>query len=314
MVKNYWILYFRFFIYISFLLVYSQLQGQEIKIFKVSDFDLKGPVKSCFVSTNYGKEEYNFNKDGFLIKSVTRYSDTDYDITYYKYEKNELLEKRLETYREDIVDKSTSIANIYTIDTTKTKKIIEKIISYTTDFLDQYEYVYDTKNRLVDITRTNDNGIDETTITYTNYKGETTITHNLNETLLKSTRRSNKKLKDGTIQHIVLTKEFIEGIPEKAVEFLYQADNVLISKVHFVYNADVGTFEPKEQFFYTYDIHGILTELKTKIGEDEQIKTYVYQFDDGEKRNWVKEIITPDNTYTTRRITYFNTEVGKEEE
>ena len=64
---------------------FCNAQGQEIQIFTLADFDLKENVKFCLVSTDYGKEEYDFNKKGFLTKAVTRYNDTDYDVVYYKY-------------------------------------------------------------------------------------------------------------------------------------------------------------------------------------------------------------------------------------
>ena len=48
MLKNYTLLYL-------FVLGGFYTQAQEIKIFKVNDFDLKGNVKSCMVSTKYGK-------------------------------------------------------------------------------------------------------------------------------------------------------------------------------------------------------------------------------------------------------------------
>ena len=54
------------------------------------------------------------NKNGLLTKSVTRYNDTDYDVTYYKYAEGERsIEKRSETYRDNKFDPSTSIANFY---------------------------------------------------------------------------------------------------------------------------------------------------------------------------------------------------------
>src|SRR5690606_517432 len=99
MVKN----YNSTFIYMFWLfesLVSHGLSAQEIKIFSIGDFDLKGAVKSCLVITDYGKEEYDFNEDGLLTKAVTRYSDSDYDITLYKLNGKELSEKRVENYRD----------------------------------------------------------------------------------------------------------------------------------------------------------------------------------------------------------------------
>ena len=45
--------------------------SQEIITYDRSDFDLKGPVKSCFVFTKYGQEQYQFNKTGQLVEAAT---------------------------------------------------------------------------------------------------------------------------------------------------------------------------------------------------------------------------------------------------
>ncbi|MBT8313063.1 MAG: hypothetical protein KJP26_01270, partial [Maribacter sp.] len=100
--KNYFVSLLHSLLALTIMGVGSLVQSQEIRIFTTADFDLKGPVKTCLVSTKYGKETYDFDKEGKLTKSVTRYNDTDYDVTYYKYEGNELIEKRFENYRNDI--------------------------------------------------------------------------------------------------------------------------------------------------------------------------------------------------------------------
>ena len=105
--------------------------SQEVQIFTLKDFDLNGRVKSCLVSTNYGKE---------LTKTVTQYNDTDQDITYYKYQNGELLEKRMESYKNNVLDEPTSMANFYEVDTVPTKTIIEIIISYDKQFLEHQHY------------------------------------------------------------------------------------------------------------------------------------------------------------------------------
>ncbi len=296
--------YFSYFLLIilhSFLW-FNSTHAQELKIFTLNDFDLKGNVKSCIVITNYGKEEFEFNEDGLLTKSVTRFSDTDYEKTYYKYVKGELSEKRLENYRDGKFDKSTSIANIYTLDTTAGKQVTEKIISYTKEFIDQYEYLYDEEGNLKQIKRANNSGIDNTKLVYTNYKGESTTSYFLNEILQKSVRTS---IKQPNFK-VVLTKEFMDGQPVKALEHIYNDKEQIISEIHFVYNKELEEFKPSKNIRYEYNememLSGVITQ--SEAGED-IIKNYVYQYDNGNKGNWIKKIITPDNTYTTRKITYY---------
>ncbi len=292
----------------------SHLISQEIKIFKVNDFDLTGNVKSCLVSTKYGKEEYDFNEDGFLTKSVTRYSNTDYDVTYYKYTNGFLLEKRLENYRDNTFDSNTSIANIYTIDSLKNFKITEKILSYNKVFLDQYKYHYNSDNQLFKIIRTNNEGIDETNILYSDIKGEKTKTYTLNEVVLKSIRTSTKKAKNKSVQKVVLIKNFIEGNPNTAVEEIYNASNKLVVETKFSFDETVKQFAVSEINTFSYDELLILSKKETKKDGTSIVEEYIYQFDNGGTGNWIKKIITPNNSYTTRIISYYEAETMNNED
>lgn len=292
----------------------SPLLSQEIKIFKVGDFDLQGNVRSCMVITNYGKEEYNFNNKGLLTKSVTRYNDNDYDITYYKYANGYLLEKRLENYRDNIFDSNTSIANIYAIDSLKNFIITEKILSYNKEFLDQYEYHYNYNNEIIKLIRTNNNSIDETDISYTDSNGEKIITHTLNGVILKSVHTSTKKAQDGSVQKVVLTKNFIDGNPNTAIEKLYNASNKLLVETKFSFDEIVKKMVISELSKFSYDEFQMLIKKETKRGDLSMLKEYIYQFDNGDTGNWLKKIITPENSYTTRKITYYDTEVVNSEE
>ncbi|WP_394748610.1 hypothetical protein [Spongiimicrobium salis] len=283
------------------------LFSQELKVFGLEDFDLRGKVKTCLVITDYGKEEFDFNEEGLLTKSVTRYSDADYDITYYKYQHGYLLEKRLESYRDGIFDKNTSIANSYSLDTLLTTKITEKIISYNNEFLDQYYYVYDEQDRLVSIQRNNNDGLDETKVTYSHLKGETTQTYSLNGVILKSIRTSVKK-KGGEKQRTVLTKEFLEGEPLKAQEQLFGGNKELLMEVTFRYDTEKKQFAPEQTKSFSYTDQNVISEVIIKTGNTTAKKKYIHQFDDSLSTNWIKQIITPENSYVTRRITYYEEE------
>lgn len=293
------------YVVLSFLALFffsKEMTSQEIKIFKVEDFDLTGSVQSCLVSTDYGKEEYDFNENGLLTKSVTRYNDLDYDITYYKYANGQLLEKRLENYRENTFDSATSIANLYTIDSTSNLKITEKIVSYNKDFLDQYEYYYKA-NTLVKLVRSNNDGIDETIISFTDVKGEKTKTYTINGEVEQSERESLKQENDSLIEKNILTKKFIEGQPNSAIEEVFDGRNKLIVKTLFFFDEKIKQLTPQEILKYTYDEEGMLLSSSSIRGEEVVDKEYLYQYD--KNGNWIKEIITPDNAYKTRKITYY---------
>ena len=62
-----------------------------------------------------------------------------------------------------------------------------------------------------------------------------------------------------------------------------------------------------------YNAQGDIAKESIKKGKQLAAKEYIYQYDDTESKNWVKQIITPDNTYITRKITYFLPEVPTQE-
>ncbi|MEP2239203.1 MAG: hypothetical protein ABJI22_12640 [Maribacter sp.] len=296
----------RHFLFLSvFIAAFSIVNGQEIQIFTLEDFDLKGDVKFCLVSTDYGKEEYDFNKNGLLTKSVTRYNEADYDVVYYKYSNGELLEKRAESYRNNTFDPSTSIAHFYEIDSTDNFKIQERIFSYDKEFLDQYIYGYDEYGDLASIERTNNDGTDITQVEHKKFKGENTVTYLLNEEPLKSIRTSILKPINKPAQRVVLTKEYLNGEESNAFEEVFSMDGKLMAQQEFEYNSELKKFEPTTRTSYEYDEKGMLVTETAKRGAGIIKKEYIYQYDNSEVGNWIKQIVTPDNTYTTRKITYY---------
>lgn len=294
-----------------FLLLTLNVLSQEIQIFRVNDFDLNGKVKTCLVITDYGRELFEFNEEGLLIRTVTQYNETDQDITYYKYEGEHLLEKRMESYKNNVLDAATSMVNFYTIDTISGKKISEKIISYDKEFLELQQYDFDESNRLTKITTSNAEGVDETIFEYALYKDESTVSHFVNEIMEKSIRTSERKTAQG-VQKAVLTKEYIDGEPNIAFEEIFDEAGKLISKQTFNYDVSKKEFVADEKRICTYDTDGMLEKILTKTSNAESIKEYIFQFDNNEEKNWIKQIITPDNSYVTRRITYYPTEQVEE--
>ncbi|MDC6363537.1 MULTISPECIES: hypothetical protein [Flavobacteriaceae] len=289
----------------SFLLFFLNLHlyPQEVRIFRVGDFDLNGNVKSCLVITDYGRESFEFNPEGILTKTVTQYNDSDQDITYYKYEGGELVEKRMESYKNSTLDASTSMANFYSIDTVPQRKVLEKIISYDKQFLEQQVYEYDEEGKLIKIITSNAEGVDETSFGYSPYKNELTISTFTNGILEKSVRTSERKNAKGT-QKVILTKEYIDGEPNRATEEVFNANEKLVTSEYFLYDIGEKEFVSQKKFFYYYS-DGVLSKVVTKTLTTEAVEEYIFQFDNHEPKNWVKQIVTPNNTYTTRVIAYY---------
>ena len=278
---------------------------QEPKIFRVSDFDLNGKVKSCLVLTDYGREEFAFDTLGLLNKWVTRYNDTDYDVTYYRYADGLLKERRDEKYRDGVIDKQTSIAHFYVYDSVQSRRLTETIISYNQELLDQYQYLYDSADGLKKIVRSNEQGIDETIVTRSDYKGEHTITYSINGEVVKTHRENTKITREGDTLKVVLEKNFVDGVGTKASEKRLNTAGQLLEEQQFVYNPDKNSFEPAELTVFHYNEDGVLArEVLTRGNTVTEIE-HVYQFDRPEGGNWVKKITMPENEYVTRKIDYY---------
>jgi YD repeat-containing protein len=300
----------------AILLLFSFFQiagswSQEVQIFTVEDFDLKGKVESCLVSTDYGKELFEFNKDGVLTKTVTQYNDNDQDITYYKYNDGELVEKRMESYKNNVLDESTSMANFYEVDTIPNRKVTEKIISYDKQFLEQEQYHYDDEGKLVRIISSNGDGVDEITFEYSEIKNEHTVSTFTNGILQKSVRTSTKKGPNDT-QKVVLTKEYIDGEPNTALEEVFNSMGNLVTSEDFLYDMVEKEFVSQKKRFYHYT-DGFLSKVVKKTINTESADKYIFQFDSHDPSNWVKQIVAPSNTYITRTIKYYEEEAPKEE-
>lgn len=290
------------------------ISAQELRIFTKADFNLVGNVKKSTVITKYGKEEFYFNKEGKLTKSITRYTDQDYSITYYRYKNNEILEKRLENYRDGAFDKNTSIAHIFKIDTTNNKYITEKILTYSKKFLDQYEYEFDADDKLIVIKRINDEEVDETTIKYTTTDNEKEQAFYLNGKILKSVRESYKTNAKNEKIKTVLTKQFLDGKPLKAEEVVTTENGAIIYKDYFVPDATDSkfVFDKKETYAYKPE-QQVIDKIIVKKGKTTKEVSYMHQFD-GDNGNWIKQVVSPDNTYTTRKIEYYPEEEQAVEE
>lgn len=287
--------------------------AQEIQIFKVDDFDLKGKVSLCRVIKDYGQEIFEFNKEGFLVKSTTQYNEFDKDIVLYKYLGGHLVEKRFESYKDNTLDKALSMVNFYEIDTSESKYIKEKIISFDKSFFEQRGYYYNDYDELAKVIVSHENAVDEVVIEKSVYKNETTTTVFENGTIQKSVRKSSKKLKNGKQTTVELTKAFVDGEPNKAFESVYDEDGKLVSEQSFLYSSKENEFVPDEKQRYEYDNNGNLKRLTILTENTELSKDFIFQLDDSKHKNWVKKIITPDNSYVTRRIEYYPPEEPIEE-
>ena len=110
------------------------------------------------------------------------------------------------------------------------------------------------------------------------------------------------------MQRTVLTKEFLEGEPLKAKEQVFGHKKELLTEVNFIYDLEKKQFTPEQTTKYTYTDQKVISEVIIKKGDETIKKKYIHQFDDSDTGNWTKQIVTPENSYITRRIAYYEAE------
>lgn len=281
--------------------------SQEIITYDRSDFDLKGPVKSCFVFTKYGQEQYQFNKTGQLVEAATVFGENDSETTYYKYEKAKLVERRVENYVNGVLDKTTSMANFYSYDSIPQLKIKEKIIGYDRTFVAQFNYRYDSIGQLTRVVRTNTQGRFITLISHQwdSLRTKKSTAYWLDSVPLKQI--DSIFLKAGGTLSQLKTKEFDNGIPNALELRVFNKKGLEIELHSTIYIEKDALLVPKKASSVRtkYDSNNHSIEQIFERGVVRQTKKNLYQLDGSPFKNWIKKITTPDNTYTTRKIVYF---------
>ncbi len=289
--------------FLLFFLVTSFGFTQEINVFTVADFDLKGKVKTCAVSTDYGSEEYEFDQNGRLTKLVTRYSGADYEVAHYKFIKGHLSDKRQESYRNGEIDRSTSIAHLYEIDSVSNLKITEKVVNYDKKLLEVYEYQYDSLNRLSKIVNENEKGTDITLIDYQIDPTGSIITYDRNGVPIKTVFTSSPKDKDGVTVIEKFTTTFLEGQRSSATAEITDPLGNVLEIIAMAYMPATSNFKALKTQVFTYDAEKVLSKISISSVGGTENKFINFKFD--LEGNWVKEIIEPENAYKTRRISYY---------
>ena len=281
--------------------------SQEIITYDRSDFDLKGPVKSCFVFTKYGQEQYQFNKTGQLVEVATVFWKNDSETTYYKYEKAKLVERRVENYVNGVLDKTTSMANFYSYDSIPQLKIKEKIIGYDRTFVAQFNYRYDSIGQLTRVVRTNTQGrfITQISHQWDSLRTKKSTAYWLDSVPLKQI--DSIFLKAGGTLSQLKTKEFDNGIPNALELRVFNKKGLEIELHSTIYLEKDALLVPKKASSVRtkYDSNNHPIEQIFERGVVRQTKKNLYQLDGSPFKNWIKKITTPDNTYTTRKIVYF---------
>jgi len=285
------------------------VRSQDISVLSLNDFELKGKVKSCTVINNYGKEVCEFDEQGRLTRSRTQFLETDTHCVTYVYEQGYLKEKRSEHYRNGELDREQSILNVYQVDSLESEiRITEKIISYNKAFLEQIVYTLDSTGATHSIRKLHADAVDEIKVNRSQNKSGDITEYVLNGALQKWVReRSVEDEKAGTVKE-VLTREYFNEEPYLATEMKYSADGTLLSSEQFLYDDTVNQYIMEEKHEYIYDEKKMLKGERISSPRTATEKSFVFQYDNNTPSNWVRKIVLPDNSYTSRVIEYFTLE------
>jgi YD repeat-containing protein len=289
-----------------FLFSISWGTAQEVLIKKREDYQLKGPVKKCTVLTSYGKEVFEFNRKGWLERITSFFNETDYHITNYIYSNSGIKERRIEYYEGGIIDREASIANFYQKDSVSSKIISENVVDYTGNLIEQKSYVYDSLSRVKTIYKRSPQGRFTTQISYSKDSlGSTFITaYYLDSIINKKVFITLPKKNDKEI-YTHVTKQFLDSEPvEESFVLINEKDEVTLRETSF-YDPEKESWVLNSSIRYRYDSKGKVVEQKTQQGNSLFTQQYTYQVDGTPYSNWIKQIILPNLTYTTRIVEYF---------
>ncbi len=286
------------------------LYSQEFKLLQTSDFDLHGAVKSCITITDYGTEEFYFKENGALIRSVTRFNETDYDQTVYEYHHNNLVKKYVESYREGNLDKAVSFIHVYKTTISELKKITEHIYNYQEQFVDQFEYFFDEDDLLVKVIRQNDYGIEEREITHAFSDGILVEeVHVIDDLIQKVIKRITPKIthEEGDYERMEIFYD--QGKPDRAIlKFVKKNGQILFMDKMKAGKKNPDKFYARERTLYTYNEAGFLEEQKTFIkGKQVSQKKFDYEYETEEDGygNWLRRYDENAKSSENRTIKYY---------
>lgn len=302
-----------FLTFLGILTLVVSLQGQDIKVFRLSDYDLVGAAKVCEVRTDYGKEIFTFDQDGLLLRSETFFSETDKIVTTYEFSDGELSGKRIEQISSGEIDKSQSFRyNYKTVFEGDVMKTTEEVLSYDAQFRERREFQYDTLGNLNRITHYQQEGIDEVRIEREQV-GDTLVTREKENGELQRIEKTFQQLEENAIFKHIYQEEFFRGEPFEAREDVYNSKGKRVSYKVMYYDPEKEAYIEEEAHSFTYGDNGELRAERIRKGAAIYENEFVFVYDDHSPPNWIRKIQTPDNTYVSRIITYFPDEQGEGE-
>jgi hypothetical protein len=282
------------------------INGQEPEVFTRSDFQIRGPVKQLVVRASYGQEQFDFDKFGRLTKSLTRYSEKDYDITYYIFSGDVLKERRDEVYRDGKIDRQVSIARVYHKDTIS-NQMLEAVSSYDRSITEQLTLQYDALRRLTSVRRAYNEGVDLTELEYEEEAGQQIQHFSINGMRYKTVCIfAADSIKPG--YKVTRTVSLRMGIPQTAHEIVEDAQNKKTAEHRYRFDSAARTWHKEQTVKYEYNQDGLIQSQSTYTSKGDIIPPvlkYIYQMDGAKPSNWVRQVLTPENSIVAREISYY---------
>jgi hypothetical protein len=293
------------FITVSLFVLFLAANGYGQQLKGRWDYGLNGPVKKCTVLTSYGKELYSFTRDGKLEQLISFYDENNYQQISYTYNDSLLVERRIELYEAGQLDQEASVINIYQNDSTAILKR-EVIVDYKGRTLEELNFSYDSLHQLIEIKKLTKNG--QLTTQFSRLKDslghyKTTV---LIDSVVKRQIDSIPALSmelDSLIN--VRNVYFLDGIEDRAetVKYDHRANVVYLKNELYLLDSNQWYVEKEEEF--EFNEKDQMIKKITKEGTTTFTQNFVYQTDGTQYQNWVKQIVMPNMTYTTRIIEYF---------
>ena len=292
--------------YFSFGLLFVNvfLFAQRVQVFTTADFDLVGKVKTCELQTAYGKELFEFDSIGRLVKQVTRFDESDYVYNAYTFSGQQLKEKRQEVYKEGSLDAATSMAHIFNYD--KPNQIVEIIVSYDKKNKQSKVHYLDSLGHTTRIKYQHNNAVDDYQYHTINIKkGLKKEIEILNADTLRVETTKIITEKNKTIKTQIITIEYLDGRPYEEIELWFNPQNLPLQKIYRIPVAGDATPTTRVEN-YIYSPNKLLKEIQIAQENVRKKEGFIFMLDGHKPSNWVKKIKTPQNEYETRVITYYN--------
>lgn len=270
-------------------------QFEEIKY--ASDFELNGRVERCEVLTPYGREILHFNPDQSLKQITTIFNEEDQEVVTLKYVQGALKEKSIEVLKGGELQPSLSFYHTYMQRDSITEEIV---FSFDGQFQAQNRKVIDSIGSPKKLELRNKNS--RVVYRYEFFKGErrdSLLTY-LDQDLIRLEITDRSLKPEVQKVNVSYTDSLVASIQWK----IHDSKDKLLREVDSIFDLNANLVDRTErEYSYRGDLLDVLKEMKSN---QTKTKRFIYQLDNHVPPNWVKRIEQPSNAYTTRIITYFD--------